>query len=128
MPASLPTVNPAPETADSERGPHERAPAITLVPLSTMVQIPGQLIEPSSHESEAAPLTVIWPVLVAGAQMSWFVQERSPAVHHADPGQLAESAAAGAAEQGEANQVRLLGESAVLFGGQARREHGGDPN
>src|SRR3981081_4853681 len=69
----------------------------------------------------------IWPVLVAGAQINMLLHARSPAVHQADPGQLAASPA-GAAEQGAANQVRLLGESAPPLGGQTDTEHGVEPN
>lgn len=68
-----------------------------------------------------------WPVLLAGAQISKSQQDRSPAGHHeAPPRQLAASPA-GAAEQGAANQVRLLGESAPALGGQGEIEHGLEP-
>ena len=80
----------------------------------------GQLIVPSSHALLLGPLRLICPVLLAGAQMSWLEQERSPAWHHADPGQLV-LGGLGTSVQGEANQVRLLGGSA---GGLA----GFDPN
>ena len=84
-------------------------------------------MEPSSQCLAAAPLILNCPVLLAGAQIRRLVQDRSPAGrHHEDPGQLAASPA-GAFEQGAANQVRLLGESAVVLGGQASNEHGGDP-
>jgi hypothetical protein len=59
------------------------------------------------------------PVLVAGAQIARFQQDRSPTGHQADPGQLVASRALGAVEQGAANQVRLLGESAGTLGGHA---------
>src|SRR5216684_8340765 len=75
----------------------------------------------------AEPVIAICPVLLAGAQMSRSWQARSPAGHHAEPGQLAASPL-GADEQGAANQVRLLGESAPALGGQAAIEHGADPN
>src|SRR5258708_2700503 len=72
----------------------------------------------------------ICPTLLAGAQISTLVQERSPAGRHQvdrGPRQLAASPA-GALEQGAANQVRLLGESAPAFGGHGDSEQGGDPN
>ena len=97
------------------------------VPFTVSVHVPGQYIEPSSQCFAAAPLMAISPVLVAGAQIRTFEHERSPAVHQADPGQLAESPV-GAFEHGAANQVRLLGESAPALGGQADTEHGVEPN
>ncbi len=61
--------------------------------------------------------------------MRRFEQARSPAGHHeAPPRQLAASAAAGAAEHGAANQVRLFGESAPALGGQIDTEQGTEPN
>src|SRR5713226_9065967 len=75
----------------------------------------------------AEPVIAICPVLLAGAQMSRSWQARSPAGHHAEPGQLAASRD-GADEQGAANQVRLLGESAATLGGHTCSEQGGDPN
>src|SRR6267143_2781127 len=84
---------------------------------------------PSSQLLTAAPLSPICPLLGRAApQMSRFEQDRSPAVHQAEAGQLAASSALGAVVQGAANQVRLLGASAATFGGQARSEHGADPN
>ena len=118
IPELLPTAIPVPAAAVRERAPHETAPAIEAVPFTWMLHVPGQLMVPSSQALATAPLTLICPVLVAGAQMSSFEQERSPGGHQADPGQLAASAAAGAAEHGAANQVRLLGASAVRLGGQ----------
>jgi hypothetical protein len=85
-------------------------------------------MEPSNQAWTLAPLIETCPVLVVGAQMSSFQQERSPAGHHADPGQLAASAAAGALEQGDANHVKLLGESAPALGGQTSNEQGVEPN
>src|SRR5712671_6789825 len=67
-----------------------------------------------------------WPVLLAGAQSRRFQHARSPTGHQAEPGQLAASAAAADAH-GEANQVRLFGESAPALGGQDCTEHGVDP-
>src|SRR4029077_8735632 len=99
-----------------------------LVPVTRSVQVPGQSIDPSSQALTADPTIAIWPVLVAGAQISSFQQDRSPAGHQADPGQLAASAAEGALEHGEANQVRLFGESAPTLGGHGAREHGADPS
>src|SRR5579859_3292760 len=128
IPASPPTAVPAPAAALIESVPQAREPAIVLVPLAWSVQVPGQWIEPSSHASAAAPLMVIWPVLVAGAQISSFQHERSPAGHQADPGQLAASAPAGALEHGDANHVRLFGASAPAFGGHGLSEHGVEPN
>src|ERR1700730_12155594 len=85
-------------------------------------------MDPSSHVLTAAPLSASCPVLAGAAQTSRFEQERWPAGHHADAGQLAASRRLGAAAQGAANQVRLLGGSAATLGGQAWSEQGGDPN
>src|SRR5579859_3184187 len=128
MPASPPIAVPAPAPALIERVPQDSEPARVLLPLTWSVQLPGQSTEPSSQASAAAPLIAICPVLVAGAHTSSFQQERSPTGHQADPGQLAASAAAGAPEQGDANHVRLFGESAPALGGHALSEHGVEPN
>ena len=67
-------------------------------------------------------------MLLEGAQISTLAQDRSPAGRHQeDPGQLAASPS-GAVEHGAANHVRLLGESAAVFGGQADSEQGVEPN
>src|ERR1700716_1366377 len=123
IPESLPTASPAPTPAVRERGPHARFPAMVPVPFTWMLHVPGQLTDPSSQAFLPGAFRLIWPVLLAGAQISRLVHDRSPAGHQADPGQLA-LPAPGAKVQGEANQVRLFGESAAAFAGSDPRAHG----
>src|SRR5882672_2757699 len=83
-------------------------------------------MEPRSQWLTAAPLIANCAVLLAGAQISVFQQDRLPAAHQAEPGQLASPA--GAWLHGAANHVWLDGESAGALGGQADTEQGVDPN
>src|SRR2546427_12121656 len=124
MPASTPTSIAATSRAVIESVPQASLAAIDPVPSTWSVQVPGQATDPSSQAVSEAPVSAIWPVPAGAAQISRLEHERSPAGHHADPGQLAESSALGAVEQGAANQVRLLGESAATLGGHGWSEHG----
>ena len=118
---------PAPTAEEIDRLPQETVPAMVDAPFTLSVHVPGHDTEPSSQCVTVVPLIENCPVLLAGAQISVFQQDRFPTAHHEEPGH-ATASPAGAWLQGAANQVWLDGESAGTLGGQAESEHGVDPN